>query len=490
MIRRIFPVIAAIVLAAPPAYSEEGKSGQCTDVGDSNCQPSYMEEVVVTGTRTSKKILNSPLSLSLINSQQLLNSTADGVAEILRDLPGISVSDSGQAGLKRIRIRGEESRRVAVLIDGQESTDHREVGVPLLLDPQLVERIEVVRGPVSVLYGAKALGGVVNIITKKGGDRPLQGYVSGSYNSANGGLNSAASVFGRAGEYGYRISLADNDQGERRTPAGRIENTRYDSDSIGINVSRSAGNHHVELSYDEYRSAAEVYVEPVIRFTPPFLDFAIDAPKRDRKKSALFYSVETSGGLLRRVAANAYRQISDRQFNTFPSMLLSVPPPGMQIDSSIYTDSLLTTDGALLQLDWLPNWKHDLITGIQFNYDDMAQTRHKETRVNLGAPGFEDIADSASIATTAIFVQDDWQVSEAWSVVTGLRNYWVKGSLDQTDRPDLERGNLDDNHLIGSASLLYAGMEDTVLRATVSQGYVYPSLLQVNIPRPSRGLYV
>lgn len=140
--------------------------------------------------------MNSPVSLSLINQDQLRNSTADGIADIIRDLPGISVSDSGQAGLKRIRIRGQESRRIAVLIDGQESTDHREVGVPLLIDPGMVDRIEVVRGPASVLYGAKALGGVVNIITKKGGDEPIRGHLSSSYSSATKGINYLASVFG------------------------------------------------------------------------------------------------------------------------------------------------------------------------------------------------------------------------------------------------------------------------------------------------------
>ncbi|HJN49479.1 MAG: TonB-dependent receptor [Pseudomonadales bacterium] len=258
-----------------------------------------------------------------------------------------------------------------------------------------------------------------------------------------------------------------------------MENTRYDSDSIAINISRSSGNHHVELAYEDYRSAAEVYVEPEVRFTPPFLDFAIDAPKRDRRKSAIFYSMEPTNGLLGRVAANAYRQVSDRQFNTFPSMLLTVPPPGMQIDSSIYTESRLITDGALLQLDWQPSWKHYLVTGIQFNHDEVDQKRHKETRINLGAPGFEDIAEKASIATTAVFVQDDWQVADDWTLVAGLRNYWVKGSLDQTDRANLESGHLNDRHLIGSVSLLYAGLNDTVLRANVSQGYVYPSLLQL-----------
>jgi len=484
MTRQFIATILALVLAAASLYADDSLSStQCAEAGgpakSEQCMLLPMEEIVVTGTRTSKKIMNSPVSLSLINQEQLSNSTADGIADIIRDLPGISVTDSGQAGLKRIRIRGQESRRIAVLIDGQESTDHREVGVPLLIDPGMVERIEVVRGPASVLYGAKALGGVVNIITRKAGDESFQGLLSSSYNSSSQGINSLASVFGNLNDYGYRLSLSSNDQKERRTPAGTVENTRYDSKSLMFNISKSVGIHHLEAAYENYQSDAEVYVEPEVRFTLPFLDFAIDAPQRDRRKVAAFYRVEPSVEFLAAAKLDAYRQVSDRQFNTFPSMFLPFPPPGMRLDSSIYTSSRLITDGASVQLDWQPGWHHYLVTGIQYNRDQVDQLRDKQTRINLGTPTLEMIFDQASIDTYAIYVQDDWQFKNSWSLVAGFRNYWVEGSLDQTNRGDLVAGNLKDNHMIGSLSLLFSGYDDTVIRGTLAQGYVYPSLLQL-----------
>lgn len=98
MIREIFLMMALIAQATPLVYSNETDlEGRCAESDKNDCKLSYMEEVVVTGTRTGKKILNSPLSLSLISSQQLLTSTANGIAEILQDLAGISVSDSGTA---------------------------------------------------------------------------------------------------------------------------------------------------------------------------------------------------------------------------------------------------------------------------------------------------------------------------------------------------------------------------------------------------------
>ena len=144
----------------------------------------FLEELVVTASRYEQRVFDSPASLSVLNEEALDQSTAYALADLLRDLPGVQVTDSGQPGLKRIRVRGEESRRTAILINSQEVTDHHEVGTPLTLHPAMVERVEVLRGSGAVLYGSRALSGVVNFITRKGGTQPLQFTLSGGYDSA------------------------------------------------------------------------------------------------------------------------------------------------------------------------------------------------------------------------------------------------------------------------------------------------------------------
>jgi hemoglobin/transferrin/lactoferrin receptor protein len=459
-----------------PVYATD--SITCSDMDQ--CHDGILEEIVVTGTRTDRTILENPATLSVVTAAEIESINADTIADLVRHIPGISISDSGQAGLKRIRIRGEEARRVALLIDGQEFTDHREVGVPLLIDPSSVERIEVVRGPASVLYGAKALGGVVNIITRRGGPEPLQLNLSSTYDSATEGLHNIVSLNGQSNDFYYRFAVTDNKQKDRDTPDGKMENTSYNSDSITASLGKSfssdgfAGEQSVELVYEDFDSDSEVYVEPEVRFAPPFLDFAIDAPQRDREKVGFFYQFEPDHQYLANGKINLFHQVSDRQFNTFPSLFV-----GFRQDSSIYTTSELTSEGGVAQLDWQLGENNYLISGIQYNRDRVDQSRLREVSINLAPPSSEEIDDRASMTTWAFFLQDEWSMADDWTMTAGLRQYSVDAGLDATTRDDLTAGDLDDDELIGSIALLYSGYENTTVRVMFSQGYIYPSLLQM-----------
>ncbi len=468
---RFMVSLCAIFTSA--AFAAESDSPTCA-----SCAQNFLEEITVTGSRTEKLVMESPLSLSVVTAQDIQQSTANLAAELLRDIPGVQLSDAGQPGLMRIRIRGEESRRTAILIDGQEVTDHREVGAPLTLDPSMIERVEVVRSAGSVLYGSKAISGVVNFITRKGGTRPLQATVSANYNAATSGEALFASLYGSVQGLDYRLAASKSDQNDRQTPAGTIDNTSSEADSVYAYLGKQFGNHRLELNYDNYNSSTEVFVEEEQRTTAPLIDFRISVPQRDRQKTALFYQGSDLGNVLTRVTANLYRQISDRQFNTFPSLQTGTDT----LDRSIFTSSQLTTVGALLQLDWQPHPDHYLITGLQYLDDSVDQDRTTETRLNsLPLVAVEQFTDQASIETVALFAQDEWQISDNYTLAVGLRQYWLEAQLDESDREGLQASSRDDTELIGSVALTYAGLENTVLRATVAQSYVYPSLLQLTV---------
>ncbi len=143
-----------------------------------------MDEVVVTATRTATPVLDSPDTVTIITAEEVAAAGAATAAEALAKTVGVDVADSGTAGsVKSVRIRGSAAGQVLVLVDGVRMNDSRQGGTDLSLLPvEMIERIEVVRTGASALYGADALGGVVNIITKSRGDATVSlSVTNGSY---------------------------------------------------------------------------------------------------------------------------------------------------------------------------------------------------------------------------------------------------------------------------------------------------------------------
>lgn len=131
-----------------------------------------LEKVVVTASRHAVLEVDAPASLSVVSRRDIEARGADNVLDAVRAEPGISLQGRAVGGRKVIALRGLDSRHTLFLVNGQRigASD----GVIGASDFQYdwiasddIERIEVVRGPLSVLYGSEALGGVVNIITRQ-----------------------------------------------------------------------------------------------------------------------------------------------------------------------------------------------------------------------------------------------------------------------------------------------------------------------------------
>jgi hemoglobin/transferrin/lactoferrin receptor protein len=434
-----------------------------------------LEQVIVTASRTQERIFDSPASLSVITAEEISRSIAPNLAEVMRDIPGVQVTDSGQPGLGRIRIRGEESRRTAILINSQEVTDHYEVGTPLTLNPALVERIELIRGSGAVLYGSRALSGVVNFVTKKGGTEPVQATVSGSYNQATNGYNTLASVYGNVSGLEYRLAWSESDHEERKTPAGTMENTAYENENLYLYVGKNFSGHRVDYTYEDYQSSSDVFVEDEVKTSFPLTDFYLQTPQRDRRKHGLFYEWDVDNSWLKNLSANAFTQSSKRHFYTYSETVWYAR------DINSYSD--LDTLGSLLQIDLQPLGNdHDIIAGIQYSHDEVDQTRHVDTLswTPIAETGIEIIEDKANIETWAWFVQDQWRINNAFTLTGGLRQYFVEAELSDTNRESLTPGDIgSDDKIIAALGLVWELSDSLRLRSNISEGYVYPSLTQL-----------
>jgi vitamin B12 transporter len=134
-----------------------------------------LPEVVVTATRVDSSVIASPGFITVVSSREITESGARDLAEVVSGQSGVVVNDYGPAGAsKTMSLRGSTSSQVLVLVDGVRLNSSVNGAVDLSSVPlEDIERVEIVRGGESSLYGTGAVGGVVNIITKKPGTPEL-----------------------------------------------------------------------------------------------------------------------------------------------------------------------------------------------------------------------------------------------------------------------------------------------------------------------------
>jgi vitamin B12 transporter len=156
---------------------------------------STLDEVVVTATRIEQPLKQTLSSTTVITQEDIKNSQAADVPTILHSVAGVEVSQNGGYGkTSNLYLRGSNETQVLVLLDGvriNSATKGTTAIESLMLDQ--VERIEVVRGNVSSLYGSEAIGGVVQIFTKRGRGEPVFNFSAGA---GNHGTQRAAAGFG------------------------------------------------------------------------------------------------------------------------------------------------------------------------------------------------------------------------------------------------------------------------------------------------------
>jgi vitamin B12 transporter len=185
-------------------------------------------EVTVTANRSPTALQRVGSAVTIVSAEEIQRTNPGSLVDVLRGVPGLDITETGGPGATtNIRLRGGSTGQTLVLIDGIRVNDPSGAGSDFdlaMLAPGLIDRIEVLRGPQSALYGSDAMGGVVNIITKRGMGPP-QGFAQvegGSYGSGSltGGVHgangpwsyAAAGSFARSdgfSRYGHRVARID-----------------------------------------------------------------------------------------------------------------------------------------------------------------------------------------------------------------------------------------------------------------------------------------
>ena len=458
--------LATILLALPPAAL-----AQTLTTGAQPTPTTTLDEIVLIATGMETEVLKSPSSVSVITADAIARKGARSVGDLLADVPGVFVEEQG---IERIRIRGESSRRVAILLDGQKLTDHTGYGQPVLIDPGSIERIEVVRGASSVIAGTQAIGGVVNIVSKKGADEPFVGEFGLTGFSATGGYRATLGLSGQQGDFDWRLGLGKSRQGDRETPDGTLAESDTNDESANLHLGYRSGNHYFGAGLQAFDLASNVYTgDP---------NFTIALPKRDLRKQSLFYEGTDLAPWLSLLRADVHRQTIDRDFTNDVNVAMG-PGRGMRILSGSVDEQL--TWGASLKAEMGFAANQRTIVGLE--YEDDGLVTDKTTRTTMTGMGPFPITttrvghDDASVRTWSLYGQHEVDFTPTLTGTFGARWYHVEAELNDSVANGVAQPLRDtsDSRVLGSAGLVWSPDEDTSLRANISQGYIYPTLAQL-----------
>ncbi len=222
-------LISLCFLLAVPAWSQTGDTGQAPSAEDqAPAEADVAETIVVTASRTEQLLQDAPASVTVITGEELETAPIDDYGDVLRNVPGLNVS---QMSARDIQVTGRAASsslaaQELVLLDGR--TVYLDFFGFVMWDllpvnPRDIKQIEVVRGPGSAVWGANALSGVINLITKSpreaAGTSVMVG--GGEYNTLFGSLSHAAA----SDTFGYKIGASYYEQDAYDRPTGLVPGT-------------------------------------------------------------------------------------------------------------------------------------------------------------------------------------------------------------------------------------------------------------------------
>lgn len=397
---------------------------------------SINEKVTVTATRTQVATIDTAVPVTVLTREELEQKPVNTVGDIFRDLLGTSTVNEG-AFQVRPRIRGLESNRILILIDGERLNNARtstgQSGIEIgLVDIEQIETVEVVRGAGSVLYGTDALAGTINIITKDAPRNTEDGFrfggsFNGYFSSNEKGRRGTLAATGSSKFFSFRVAQTL----ERYDTYYSGDTTGVDLIRLGIapgfptkdevgNSQSHAGNTRIatrfffnddnDLRFNVERRRGADIGSPLLTQQFGFLSYF---PYSDRDKFNGRYETRNLTNYLAKVSVSAYWQRQKRNFSNLTEIL-----PFVSSFSETITDT--KSVGFDAQSNWLIGSKNFLTAGISFFRDDNQDSRLALNRIT-GAANRTTSVPKAYFGSFAGFAQDEFEVTNRLKLIGGIR---------------------------------------------------------------------
>ena len=193
-----------------------------------------LDNIVVTANRQPQALADTTGDITVVSREELQRSGADSISSVLARQPGIQITDNGGRQTPTgVMLRGANANHTLLLIDGVRVNSSVQGGANwMAMDTAAIERIEILRGAASSLYGSDAIGGVINVITRKGdGSRPLSAWADFGIGSQNT-VRTATGFSGADSGWDYALtaSMAQSDGYSTTSPDAAYGNHHADDD--------------------------------------------------------------------------------------------------------------------------------------------------------------------------------------------------------------------------------------------------------------------
>lgn len=450
------------------------------------------ETVVITAARTQQKLLDTDASISVVSSKDIQTSSNDNVPDLLQHESGVNLSSDGTPGVKHVAIRGESPSRTLILVDGQRVDDQKtKSGAPMLINPYFVDRIEVLKGPSSVLYGSDAIGGIVNVITKKPSQKPVELEAGLAFNSAYNGFTEYANLTGTVEKFKYALGAFNTNNGDMyMADRKRLDHSAYSAHGFNGDLSYDLTD-KVEVGYSgEYFDAdAETTTSTdVVKYQ----NFRGDIPTWERQKHKIYVKAHDISEYLAAAETSVYFQKNYKEYNSVPYAGINV---GVDNDQKTY--------GGNIQLEWSLGDRFYLVSGYDGRRDNLDSTGY--FKMNLGpVAGDIDMSDKDySQDSHSLYALLSTYLTDELTLNTGIRYNYVKtnsgtsrinGSMTIPGMPmpyplnyNITNKDTSQSKAVGSVGLVFKPFDKTAFRANWSQGYRVPNVQELFLTTFSGG---
>lgn len=442
-------------------------SALAADPGDQKeAAPAQLGQVMVTAKGYAADALQTPASTVVVERDELQRRNAANVGEALRGTPGLAVASDSAQGQNPV-VRGLAKERIVLLVDGMRLNSAQPAGaIGSFMSLGLAQRVEVVKGPVSVLYGSGALGGAINVLLPQARfDTGLSADLGASYDSASEGVRGTGVFNFGGGDHALMLGASVARIDDYRSPEGRVDNTGYDSDSfIGQYRFRIDALQQLRFSLQEHSDSDVWYPGSAKPHpNPNVVSTVIHSPRQTRNLAELGYSLKGSGEAPLNLDLRVYRQEMERKIFAWST--------GLQRNMS-ETRVSFDTNGVDVRADWLAHPQHLLSVGL--NAWDMKASPARLLPTPANNPtnplGRSDPFDNGRIRALGLYLQDDMSFGDV-GVVAGLRRDTVKGTARSMANGAVTTGlDRDDDMWSGSLGAIWKASNLLRPYANLSRG--------------------